>query len=305
MRYALPPLPALQAFEAAARHENFVAAAEELNLSHSAVSQRVRQLEQNLGYPLFERLPRGLRLTESGKAYLPSVRKAFDEILGSTSAIFGPRSQGFLTIRMPISYSSLWLTTVIDDFISLYPNIELRITSSVWADKLANDDVDIDIRLGYGFWPGYRSYLVYRDQVIVVCSPSTLKALPDHPTVADLLDHPLIHVMGIEDLWEKYFTSQDLTFNPQRHMIRVDSSTTGAELAANSNRFTLMQTRLLKPYIESGRLVMPFDHKASTDQALYLLEKEAQKKPKPEAILFRDWLFETFRDADQDRLYSP
>lgn len=85
----MPPLPTLQAFEAAARHENFMAAAEELSLSQSTISHRVRGLEHHLGYALFERLPRGLRLTENGKAYLPSIRSAFAEIMGATTSIFG------------------------------------------------------------------------------------------------------------------------------------------------------------------------------------------------------------------------
>ena len=125
MRYDLPPLLALQAFEAAARHENFAAAAQELKLSQSAVSHRVRALERHLGYPLFERLPRGLRLTESAKAYVPSLRRAFEDILGSTSGVFGSRGESVLIVRAPVSYTSLRLSTVIDRFLATYPQIEI------------------------------------------------------------------------------------------------------------------------------------------------------------------------------------
>ena len=101
MKYRLPPLNGLIAFEAAARTGNFARAAEELNLTQSTISHRVRMLERYLGYPLFERLPRGLRLTESGKAYLPSIRKAFEQIFSSTAGIFGRKDQGSLTVRAP------------------------------------------------------------------------------------------------------------------------------------------------------------------------------------------------------------
>ncbi len=116
MEYQLPPLNGLIAFEAAARTGNFARAAQELNLTQSTVSHRVRMLERHLGYPLFERLPRGLRLTESGKAYLPSIRKAFEQIFSSTAGIFGRKDQGSLTVRAPISYSVLWLGPIIRHF---------------------------------------------------------------------------------------------------------------------------------------------------------------------------------------------
>jgi len=138
----LPPLPGLAAFEAAARHENFMAAAKELNLSQSAVSHRVRSLEHHLGYALFERLPRGLRLTENGKAYLPSIRSAFSEILGATTSIFGVRRSGRLTVRAPVSYAAIWLPQFISVFSQKHKGIEIRMDSSVWADYLALDETD-------------------------------------------------------------------------------------------------------------------------------------------------------------------
>ena len=118
MQYQLPPLAGLRAFEVSARHENFARAAEELNLAQVTVSHRVRQLEKHLGYALFERLPRGLKLTESGKAYLPSIQKSFEQIFSSTAGIFGRKSKGKLTVRAPVSYSSLWLAPMIDEFLN-------------------------------------------------------------------------------------------------------------------------------------------------------------------------------------------
>jgi LysR family glycine cleavage system transcriptional activator len=297
MRYDLPPLPALQAFEAAARHESFAAAAAELNLSQSAVSHRVRLLERHLGMPLFERLPRGLSLTESAKAYLPSLRKAFDEILGSTSEIFGPRGGGFVTLRAPISYSALWLAREIEAFQALYPKIEMRLLSSVWADKLAADENDIDLRLGYGHWPGFEAAFLFRDPVLPVCSPATLREGPAIAAIGDLVRHPHIHVMGIEDLWRQFFALDGVPLAAKPSDIRVDSSIAAAEMAAAGSRVALLQKRFLTPYLEAGRLVIALDREMEIDQGLYLLRPEKSAPMKPEAILVRDWLIATFGEG--------
>ena len=109
MLYEVPPLISLHAFESTARHGSFAAAAKELNITQSAVSHRIRHLENHLGYSLFDRSPRSLHLNDMGKAYLPSVRLAFNEISSSTSAIFGSAKRKTVTIRVPVTHAVLWL----------------------------------------------------------------------------------------------------------------------------------------------------------------------------------------------------
>src|SRR5262249_45316576 len=105
----LPPLTWLRGFEAAARTGSFTGAARALGLTQAAVSYQVRSLEQHLGFPLFERLAHGLRLTDIGRAYLPSLQRAFDEVSASTLGLFGAQGEASLAIRTPISFGSLWL----------------------------------------------------------------------------------------------------------------------------------------------------------------------------------------------------
>ena len=295
MRYDLPPLPALQAFEAAARHENFAAAAEELNLSQSAVSHRVRALERYLGYPLFERLPRGLRLTETAKAYVPSLRSAFEDILGSTLGVFGSRGESVLTIRAPVSYTSHWLSAIVERFQSRYPNIAIRLTSSIWADKLAAGEADIDIRLGQGHWPGYEITYMFRDSVIPVRSPAAVKKFGEIESPDKLANCPLVHVMGPEDHWSSFFSKLGVSQTIAERALVVDSSTTAAEIAATGNRIALIQPRFAAAYFKSGRLMQAMDEELAIDQALYVLVAEIAERRKPEAILFRDWLLEENR----------
>ena len=294
MTYQLPPLPALQAFEAAARHENFAAAAKELNLSQSAVSHRVRLLERHLGHRLFERLPRGLRLTETGKAFLPSLRKAFEELGASASGLFGPAGARALTVRAPLSYAALWIAPALESFLAAYPGISVRLCSSVWADQLASDEVDVELRLGFGRWSGFEAELVLRESVVPVCSPSALEADGPVAGVEDLARRALIHVMGLEDVWQRLFTAHGLTAGRQPRNgprdVRVDSTAAALELAANSRRFALLPRKFLGPYLAAGRLTVALDLDFPIDQGLYLLRPDGTARRSPEAIQFRDWL---------------
>ena len=300
MQYRLPPLNGLLAFEAAARNENFARAAKELNLSQATISHRVRMLEKHLGYSLFERLPRGLKLTESGKAYVPSIRKAFEQIYSSTAGIFGRIGTGSLTVRAPVSYASLWLGPMIDSFLKLYPGISLRLISSVWADEITSDETDIEFRLGYGNWENCKSELILKEVVIPVCNPRLLKQKSNaFKRIKELTEFPLIHVMGIEDLWMKYLALAGLKIGADRRDIRVDSVTSALEIASSSNRVALLQKRFVKPCLESNKLVVPINIEMEIEQAIYLVQPRSKARLIPEAILFREWLVEYLIDASE------
>lgn len=298
MKYQLPPLAGLRAFEVAARHENFARAAEELNLAQATVSHRVRMLEKHLGYTLFERLPRGLRLTESGKAYLPSIQKSFEQIFSSTVGIFGRKGKGLLTVRAPVSYSSLWLCPMIDGFLSRYPGIELRLISSIWAEEVVDNEIDIDFRLGYGNWNHCRAELVMRESVTPVCRPGLLErsgAVIDG--IASLAGFPLIHVMGIEDLWIRFLGQAGVEIGARPNDIHVDSVVSALQIATHGDRIALLQRHFVEPYLDAGTLVAPLDVVMEIEQAIYLVQPLFEESPKPEAILFREWLSECMQPA--------
>ncbi len=104
MTYRLPPLNWLRAFETSARHMSFAKAATDLNLTSTAISHQVRSLERHLGHALFERLARGLRLTEMGAAYLPDVRRTFENLSAATTKLFGQSGMTSITVRAPVSF---------------------------------------------------------------------------------------------------------------------------------------------------------------------------------------------------------
>jgi len=290
MGYQLPHLPWLRAFEAAARHLNFSAAAQELHLTPAAISQQIRALEHYLGFQLFERLARGVRLTDMGKAYLPSVRKAFDELSLSTVGLFGSRGDRALTVRSTAAFAVLWLAPRLQGFLDAYPHIEVRLLADIWADALGADQNAIDIRFGDGQWDGFDVELIRKEGSIPLCSPRWLERASSQVALARLAQDNPIHIMGCEDLWSRWFRAAGLDDFRAGKGIQVDTSLTALELASAGSGFALVLRSLAQPYLDSGRLVAAFPGELPIDQAHYLLQPRSGKPPSPEVLLFRQWL---------------
>jgi LysR family glycine cleavage system transcriptional activator len=289
--YQLPPLAWLRAFEAAARHESFTLAASELSLTQAAVSHQVRSLERHFGVTLFERLPRSLRLTEKGAAYLPPLRNSFDELAAATAGLFGPVGKRTLTLRVPISFMALWLAPRLKRFNRQWPDISLRISTVVWAPAASEDLADIDIRFGDGNWPGFQSTILFRQPAVPVCAPDLVEGEDDIARLKTLLARaPLIHVTGYENLWQRLVKPLGLSLLPSAGM-NIDTTISALEMAAAGVGPAIIQLNLAEPYLKTGRLVRPVDMAIPIEESHYIVLPEGQKRQKAEAILFRDWLF--------------
>ncbi|MBL0371660.1 LysR family transcriptional regulator [Rhizobium sp. KVB221] len=290
--YQLPPLAWLRAFEAAARHQSFTLAASELSLTQAAVSHQVRSLEKHLGVTLFERLPRSLRLTEKGAAYLPPLRNSFDELAAATAGLFGPVGKRTLSIRGPVSFIALWLAPRLSDFRARWPDISLRVSTIVWAPTLQDETADIDIRFGDGNWPGYRSSLILSHKVIPLCIPGMAEGDNDAARLQWVMNHSLlIHDTGYENLWQKLARQAGLAFAPSAGM-NIDTTISALEMASAGIGPAIVIESLAESYIKSGRLVQFVDMALPIEEAHYIVQPEGQKRLKPEATLFRDWLLQ-------------
>jgi LysR family glycine cleavage system transcriptional activator len=168
----LPNLAWLRSFEAAARTSSFAAAATELRLTSGAVSYQIRALEAHLGVALFERLPRGVKLTAMGVAYLPPVRKAFEELADSTVGLFGGSERLQVTLHAPVSLGALWLAPRLPAFSAAHPSIDIRLASVIWDNAVPDDATDLEIRYGMGHWHGYRAEHLLNQPILAVCSPT-------------------------------------------------------------------------------------------------------------------------------------
>ena len=174
MSRRLPPLNALRAFEAAARHLSFTRAAAELHVTQTAISHQIRGLEERLGVRLFRRLPRGLLLTEEAQRYLPPVRDAFDRIAAATEQLAAGGAGGRLTVSVLPSFAAKWLVPRLGRFRAAHPDLDLRISASSQLVDFARDDVDVGIRMGRGGYPGLRVDRLFGESMVPVCSPALL-----------------------------------------------------------------------------------------------------------------------------------
>ena len=193
MSRRLPPLNALRAFEAAARNLSFTRAADELFVTQAAISHQVKALEEYLGITLFRRYNRRLELTEAGRAYLPGLRDAFDQIDLATKRLT-PRSENrSLKISVLPSFAAKWLMPRLAGFQIRHPDIDVLVSASDGLIDFVHDDFDLALRYGPGIYPGLQTDFLMGDQVFPVCSPRLLEGERPLRRPEDLSHHTLLH----------------------------------------------------------------------------------------------------------------
>jgi LysR family glycine cleavage system transcriptional activator len=286
----LPTLSWLRAFESAARTSSFAAAAAELSLTSGAISYQIRALEAHLGFALFERLPRGVKLTPMGVAYLPPVRKAFEELADSTVGLFGGSERVQITVAAPVSLAALWLAPKLPAFGAAYPSIDVRLSSVIWDHAVPDEATDLEIRYGTGQWHGYRSERLLNQGILAVCSPQLLRTAQHSGNVADLLPRYLIHIMGYENHWLKVRQGLQLGNVASSPGPTVDTTIAALELAANGAGCALAHRLFLAAYFATGRLVAAMPQEFADENSYFAVTPERPQRIRREVRLFRDWL---------------
>mgnify|MGYP003416913772 CR=1 FL=1 len=297
----LPPLPWLRAFEVSARHLSFTSAAAELALSQAAVSKQVKLLELKLGEPLFHRFPRSLGLAKAGEAFLPKVQDAFERLAAGTSEVFGPRRSDVLTIRCAVGFSVNWLAPRLPDFMAKYPEIALRLISSVWNEDDNSEAFDLDIRYGDGRWPGVKSERLTHELLQPVCSPALGYSLRNPAT---LLNHRLIHVLGYKEGWALWLKKAGVSKAPANPGVQCDTSLIAFELAAQGAGVALGRTSMVAPDLRNGRLVAPFDLAVPVEEGFHVVSRENANNAR-HAAAFRTWILETVQKQSPVDPASP
>ncbi|GAC1305575.1 MAG: LysR substrate-binding domain-containing protein [Steroidobacteraceae bacterium] len=289
----LPNLAWLRSFEAAARTSSFAAAAKELRLTAGAISYQIRALESHLGFGLFERLPRGVKLTAMGVAYLPPVRKAFDELADSTVGLFGGSERTQVSVHAPVSLAALWLAPMLPVFSAAHPAVDIRLSSVIWDNAVPDETTDLEVRYGTGHWHGYRSEHLLNQSIMAACSPRVLAAARTVDGAAQLLPTHLIPIMGYENHWLKVRHGLGLDHVALRPGPTVDTTLAALELAASGAGCALAHRIFLKAYFASGRLVAALDRQFADDNSYFVLTPERPQRPRREVQVFRDWLIST------------
>jgi LysR family glycine cleavage system transcriptional activator len=288
----LPPLNALRAFEASARHLSMKDAATELSVTPGAVSQLVRGLEQRLGTQLFRRGNRSLVLTEAGQSYFVPIRHAFREIGEATRRLRALPNAGVLTVSAPPAFAASWLVPRLGAFRARHADIELNIATTRGLANFVADGVDVAIRHGLGRYPGLRCDRIASIAMIPVCGPRFLAFLGDRkPRIpADLIGLPLLHDEDRQD-WALWFQAQNVADlgRTVSSGISFDDQTLLIRAAASHQGIALVTETLARAELSQGGLVRALDVAWPQEFAYWLVYPKATAD-QPKIVAFRDWL---------------
>lgn len=261
------PVGPLRAFDVAARTLNLSAAAEEMSVTHAAVSRQVKQLEQRLGVQLFERLPRGLKLTAHGALLAEGTRQAFDRLASAIEDVSIPAVRRKLTISTFASLSARWLMPRVQSFAERFPDVDLQVVTSTRLVDFAREDVDIAIRFGGGNYPSLHVVPLFQPRDIVVCAPALLKKRKLE-AIAELRNFPLLHDDSYVS-WERWLAAVGAKgVNARRGVICGDrNSMLQAALAGQGVAIT--SAVFAAGDLESGRLVQVFSNEIRSEFSIY------------------------------------
>ena len=282
----LPPLNWLRSFEAAARHLSFTAAAEELHITQSAVSQQVKLLEQFLGEPLFLRRPRSLQLTDAARHYLPSVTTAFTLIADGTKAFFGPQQETALEIKSNTAFSVFWLMPRIGDFLAAYPWVRVNLSTALWTTDFAGSSASVEIRYGRGEWEGDTGERLTEERLYPVCAPALAERIE---TPEDLADEMPIHVSQLSDSWDYWADSLGLAGLRGRDGHYLNTFVLSLEMARRGLGVALGHDAVCRDLIARGALAAPLDLTVPARDNYYLLLPDRGSATEA-ARAFRDWM---------------
>lgn len=298
----LPPLNALRAFEAAARHLSFTRAAEELNVTAAAVSQQVRSLEEIVGVPLFRRLTRAIMLTDAGQAALPLIGDGFDCLVAGVEKMRAHESAGILTVSAAPSFAAKWLVRRLPRFQAKYPDIRIRVDPTSGLVDFSRESVDVAIRFGSGIYPGLRSDLLVQEYTTPVCNPRLLEGERPLLTLDDIKYHKLLHCDwgysdGKQPDWEMWLKLAGVEGVDTTRGVTFTTEGLALEAAAEGQGIALANKKIVKSEVAIGRIVVPFELEMDTGYGFYVVCPETQADVFKNAV-FREWLLEEAQADD-------
>jgi LysR family glycine cleavage system transcriptional activator len=300
----LPTLNALKAFEAAARHESFTRAAEELFVTQGAVSHQVKALEAELGLKLFNRERQRLVITEAGRAYLLVVRDAFDRIADGTERLLQRQRGGSLVVSTSPNFAAKWLVHRLGRFAEAHPDIDLTVNASRQHVDFAREDIDVAIRHGDKGTSGLHVARLCAEEIFPVCSPRILAKTPIR-NPSDLGRHTLLHVADRKGWseWLAFAGAKDV--DPSRGPV-LNEASMAIDAAVDGQGIVLARTALAAWDLIGGRLVRPFVTAMPAPFAYWIVCPKVNAKL-PKIVAFTEWLLvEAAEDARQlSQLRAP
>lgn len=309
---ATPPLAALRTFDVAARHLSFTKAAAELHVTQGAVSQQIKQLEASLGFALFHRGPRGLKLTPKGEELAATAESAFRRLFDKVEELRQKEDGGILSVSASPSLAVKWLIPRLGRFYQRHPEVDVRIRPDpVAIDVLAEaDTVDLAIRFGQGPFPGLAATAFMHETVFAVASPDLLAKGPPLRHPRDLAHHTLLHSESVRrevnsmGNWEVWLALLNVTGVNAKAGPTFPSSYMLLQAAVHGQGVALTWAALADDDLRAGRLVRLFDRALEGSMSYFALSTPAAAR-KPKVIVFRDWLVEEGRQFAHGAALPP
>lgn len=306
MKRTLPPLLALRAFEAAARHMSFTLAADELCVTQSAISKHIRSLEEHFRLKLFNRLTREIELTEEGTLLFSSVGTSFDQIEATSRTLAKIKPTRGLTLNILPTLASTWLMPRLVRFTQQHQSVEVRLVTSIEPVAFERDKIDVAIRVGRlptqrlkghapridlvmtNDWSGIVAEKLFPDVLVPVCRPDLLGE-KDPATPAALVRLPLIHTDSRAHAWEDWFAALNVPYQPAARALHFGHFFMSVRAAIDGKGVALVPHILVKEDIQSGRLIVPVTERVPSEGDYYLMYRKERAKDRAISA-FREWL---------------
>jgi LysR family glycine cleavage system transcriptional activator len=294
----LPPLNFIRSFETAARHLSFTEAARELGYTQAAISGHIRSLEQWIGQDLFHRDPQGLRLTEVGEAFLPTLRQALKQIDSATRAVMTSRLNEAVVISCPASLAQSWLADCLTAFSRQHPNIHVVVHGTIWEG--VNERLS-DITISHNRWVEAPEGAVqmWDDQLMLVCAPGFIRSRGKAQAAAAVAEASWIQLLGREEYWQSMAEALEISDAGHDMRISVNMMNMALEYAVRGAGATVAPRSLASPFIDRKLLVEPVAVRPRSPWTYYLHESR-HARARSVGIVKR-WILahaeRTFRDS--------
>ena len=292
-------LKALRAFEAAARHQSFAAAAAELNVTPAAVGQLVRGLEDVLGVALFNRSIGGrtrLVATEAAEKALADIRTGFDRLALGVAQLRESAALGVLTVTASPAFAAKWLLPRIERFHSAWPDMDVRLDTNLKLQDFSAQGIDIGVRYGAGNWPGLVAERLMEEEVYPVCSPAFLAQHPLNEP-GDIASQMLIHDLSVDPntgfaSWTDWFERASVAVSGSKRGLRINNSAAVLQAAVDGQGVALARSVLACDDVSSGRLIRLFPEVRLASSLAYFVVYRSECASLPRLLAFRNWLVE-------------
>ena len=293
MQNPLPPLSALRAFEAAARNGSLSAAARELNVTHPAIAQQVKKLEEWFGVPLLQRAGRGVAVTAEGPVLARELGDGFETLRRAVESMDAAATTRPLGITLTPSFAASWLMPRYAGFREAHPDIEVLFNPSAVVVEIGTGDIDLGIRFGSGEWPGLESERLLNARFVVVAAPSFMEGR-EYRGPQDLPKMPLIQELGTDE-WRFWLLSHGIDMTETPIIMHLPGLLT-IDAIRNGLGVGISNTSWVAEDIESGRLVALFEEPDTDKSAYFLVTRPGV--PRPPLKAFISWI-KAEAEADQ------